>query len=44
MGSKSRLRLILIAINTVIYGFVAWVPTFLVKQGMSIVSSLGLPP
>jgi MFS transporter, putative metabolite:H+ symporter len=33
--------LILIAINTVIYGFVAWVPTFLVKQGMSIVSSLG---
>lgn len=36
--------LILIAINTVIYGFVAWVPTFLVKQGMSIVSSLGLPP
>ena len=33
--------LILIAINTVIYGFVAWVPTFLVKQGMSVVSSLG---
>jgi MFS transporter, putative metabolite:H+ symporter len=33
--------IILIAINTVIYGFVAWVPTFLVKQGMSVVSSLG---
>ena len=33
--------LILIAINTVIYGFVAWLPTFLVKQGVSIVSSLG---
>jgi MFS transporter, putative metabolite:H+ symporter len=33
--------LILIALNTVIYGFVAWVPTFLVKQGMSVVSSLG---
>ena len=33
--------LILIAINTVIYGFVAWLPTFMVKQGMSIVSSLG---
>jgi MFS transporter, putative metabolite:H+ symporter len=33
--------IVLIAINTVIYGFVAWVPTFLVKQGMSVVSSLG---
>jgi putative MFS transporter len=32
---------VLVAINTVIYGFVAWVPTFLVKQGMSVVSSLG---
>ena len=31
----------LVALNTVIYGFVAWVPTFLVKQGMSVVSSLG---
>jgi putative MFS transporter len=33
--------LILIAINTVIYGFIAWLPTFLVKQGLGIVSSLG---
>jgi MFS transporter, putative metabolite:H+ symporter len=33
--------LVLIAINTVIYGFIAWLPTFMVKQGMSIVSSLG---
>ena len=33
--------LILIAINTVIYGFIAWLPTFMVKQGMGIVSSLG---
>ena len=32
--------LILIAINTVIYGFIAWLPTFMIKQGMSIVSSL----
>jgi putative MFS transporter len=32
---------VLVALNTVIYGFVAWVPTFLVKQGMSVVSSLG---
>jgi putative MFS transporter len=32
---------VLVAINTVVYGFIAWVPTFLVKQGMSVVSSLG---
>jgi putative MFS transporter len=32
---------VLIAINTAIYGFVAWLPTFMVKQGMGIVSSLG---
>jgi putative MFS transporter len=33
--------IVLIGINTVIYGFVAWLPTFLVKQGVSVVSSLG---
>ena len=33
--------LVLIAISTVIYGFIAWLPTFMVKQGMGIVSSLG---
>jgi putative MFS transporter len=32
---------ILIALNTVIYGFIAWLPTFFVKQGMSVVTSLG---
>jgi MFS transporter, putative metabolite:H+ symporter len=32
---------VLVAINTVVYGFIAWVPTFLVKEGMSVVSSLG---
>jgi len=32
---------VLVAINTVVYGFIAWVPTFLVKQGLSVVSSLG---
>jgi len=32
---------VLVAINTVIYGFIAWIPTFLVKQGLSVVSSLG---
>ena len=33
--------LILITLNTVMYGFIAWLPTFMVKQGMSVVSSLG---
>lgn len=32
---------ILVALNTVIYGFIAWLPTFFVKQGMSVVTSLG---
>jgi putative MFS transporter len=30
-----------IAVNTVIYGFVVWVPTFLMKQGLGMASSLG---
>ena len=30
-----------IAINFVIYGFIVWVPTFLVKQGLGVSSSLG---
>lgn len=30
-----------VAINMVIYGFVVWVPTFLMKQGMGMASSLG---
>jgi putative MFS transporter len=32
--------LILIALNTAIYGFIAFLPTFMVRQGMSIVTSL----
>jgi putative MFS transporter len=32
--------LVLIAMNTVIYGLIAWLPTFMVKQGVNIVSSL----
>ncbi|MFT4065604.1 MFS transporter [Paraburkholderia sp.] len=32
---------ILIVLNTVIYGFIAWIPSFMAKSGMSIVSSLG---
>jgi putative MFS transporter len=31
---------VLIALNTAVYGFIAFLPTFMVKQGMSIVSSL----
>jgi MFS transporter, putative metabolite:H+ symporter len=31
----------LIVINTLIYGFVTWLPTFFVQQGQSIASSLG---
>lgn len=30
-----------VVINCVIYGFVAWVPSFLVKQGLSVSASLG---
>ena len=33
--------LIIIVLTTVIYGFIAWLPTFFVKQGMSVVTSLG---
>lgn len=30
-----------IAVNMVIYGFIVWVPTFLIKQGLGMASSLG---
>jgi MFS transporter, putative metabolite:H+ symporter len=33
--------LLLIVINTLIYGFITWLPTFFVKQGMTITKSLG---
>lgn len=33
--------LILIVINTLIYGFITWLPTFFVSQGMTIVKSFG---
>jgi putative MFS transporter len=53
-GMLSRLLvgcLVLIVINTLIYGFITWLPTFFVKQGMDIarsfsfafVMSLGAP-
>jgi putative MFS transporter len=30
-----------VAINIAVYGFVAWLPTFFVKQGLTVVQSLG---
>ena len=30
-----------VAVNITLYGMISWIPTFLVKQGMSVVSSLG---
>jgi putative MFS transporter len=33
--------LLLIVINTLIYGFITWLPTFFVKQGMTVFKSLG---
>jgi putative MFS transporter len=32
---------ILIGLNTAVYGFIAWIPTFFVKQGINLSSSLG---
>lgn len=34
--------MMLISMNTAIYGFIAWLPTFFIKQGLTINSSLGL--
>jgi putative MFS transporter len=33
--------LVLVVINTLIYGFITWLPTFFVSQGMNIVKSFG---
>lgn len=30
-----------VAVNITLYGMISWIPTFLVKQGLSVVSSLG---
>jgi putative MFS transporter len=43
-GMRGRLAigcLVLIVINTLIYGFITWLPTFFVKQGMDITQSFG---
>jgi putative MFS transporter len=41
LGRTLTAALTCIAVNMSVYGFVAWLPTFLVKQGMTIVQSLG---
>jgi putative MFS transporter len=33
--------IILITMNTALYGFIAWLPTFFIKSGQSVVASLG---
>lgn len=45
-GAAHRRRMLIaiavqIAINIMIYGFIVWVPTFLMKQGLGVSSSLG---
>ncbi len=41
LGRTVAASLTCAAVNMSVYGFVAWLPTFLVKQGMTIVQSLG---
>lgn len=41
LGRTVVASLVQIAVNVSVYGMIAWIPTFLVKQGMSVVSSLG---
>ncbi|MFH6786844.1 MULTISPECIES: MFS transporter [Methylobacterium] len=40
-GRTAAAALTCMAVNVAVYGFVAWLPTFLVGQGMSVVRSLG---
>lgn len=40
-GRLLAASLTVVAVNISVYGFVAWLPTFLIKQGMTIVQSLG---
>ncbi|MDR0275712.1 MAG: MFS transporter [Burkholderiaceae bacterium] len=41
IGRTLVAALVVIAVNVSVYGFVAWLPTFFVKQGLTIVQSLG---
>jgi MFS transporter, putative metabolite:H+ symporter len=41
VGRTIAAALTAMAVNISVYGFVAWLPTFMVKQGMTVVQSLG---
>lgn len=41
IGRTAVAALTCVAINIAVYGFVAWLPTFFVKQGLTMVQSLG---
>ena len=41
VGRTITAALTVMAVNVSVYGFVAWLPTFMLKQGMTIVQSLG---
>jgi putative MFS transporter len=41
IGRTIAASLTCMAVNMSVYGFVAWLPTFLVRQGMTVVQSLG---
>ena len=41
IGRTITAALTVMAVNVSVYGFVAWLPTFMLKQGMTIVQSLG---
>lgn len=41
IGRTTVAALTAVAINISVYGFVAWLPTFFVKQGLTVVQSLG---
>jgi putative MFS transporter len=41
IGRTLVAALVVVAVNVSVYGFVAWLPTFFVKQGLTIVQSLG---
>jgi putative MFS transporter len=41
LGRTIVASLVQIVVNVSVYGMIAWIPTFLVKQGMSVVTSLG---
>lgn len=41
IGRTVAAALTVVAVNVSVYGFVAWLPTFMLKEGMTIVQSLG---